>query len=264
VFRVLALDFDGVISDSASEAFVVALLTYTGMVPDSRFRERGQRYAGDTAPAPGTVTGDELYAGFLDVMPLGNRAEDYAVIFAALERGRAVPDQAAYDALRDGLDADWLRAYHKRFYEVRAALARRDPAGWRRLMRPYPSFVEVLRRRSGEITLAIATAKDRRSVRDILRDYAIDGLFPDGLVLDKETGVSKAAHLEHLHRTLAVDYPDMTFIDDKVNHLEATAALGVRSCLAAWGYNGPREAQLARIQGYPVCTLEDVERQLFG
>ena len=136
MFRVLALDFDGVISDSAPEAFVVALLTYTGMVPDSRFRERGRRYAGDTAPAPETVTGDDLYAGFLDVMPLGNRAEDYAVILAALEGGREVPDQAAYDALRAELDAAWLRAYHKRFYELRTALARRDPAGWRRLMRP--------------------------------------------------------------------------------------------------------------------------------
>jgi phosphoglycolate phosphatase-like HAD superfamily hydrolase len=264
VFRALVLDFDGVISDSAPEAFVVALLTYDGMVPDSRFRERGQRYAGDSAPAPGPVTSDELYAGFLDLMPLGNRAEDYGVIFTALEGGRAVPDQAAYDALRDELDAHWLRAYHKRFYEVRAALARRDPAGWRRLMRSYPSFIEVLRRRSGEVTLAIATAKDRRSVRDILVDYAIDGLFPEGLVLDKETGVSKAAPLAHLHQTLAVDYSDMTFIDDKVNHLEATAALGVRSCLAAWGYNGPREVRLARTRGYRVCTLQDVERQLFG
>ncbi|MDH3212520.1 MAG: HAD hydrolase-like protein [Myxococcales bacterium] len=264
MFRLLALDFDGVISDSAPEAFAVALLTYTEMLPDSRFRERGERFVGDAAPAPGVVTGDDLYAAFLDIMPLGNRAEDYGVILSALEGRGAVPDQAAYDALREGIDAAWLRAYHKRFYEVRAALARRDPVGWRRLIRPYPAFLEMLRRRSGEVMLTIATAKDRRSVREILRHFGIDDLFPEGLVLDKETGVSKAAHLEHLHRSLAVDYPEMTFIDDKVTHLGATAALGVRSCLAAWGYNGPREASLARARGHPVCTLENVERQLFG
>jgi phosphoglycolate phosphatase-like HAD superfamily hydrolase len=262
--RLLALDFDGVISDSAPEAFAVALLTYTERVPDSRFRERGERFAGAAAPAPEVVTSDPLYAAFLEVMPLGNRAEDYGVILTALEARETVPDQAAYDARRDRMDADWLRAYHQRFYQVRAELARRDPAGWRRLMRPYPPFLQVLRRRAGEAVLAIATAKDRRSVRSILRDYGIDDLFPEDLVLDKETGVSKAAHLEHLHRTLGVAYPEMSFVDDKVNHLDAAAALGVRCCLAAWGYNGPREAALARERGYPVCTLANVEKELFG
>jgi hypothetical protein len=83
-------------------------------------------------------------------------------------------------------------------------------------------------------------------------------------VLDKETGVSKASHLEHLYRTSGIDFPQMAFVDDKVNHLDAVAPLGVNCCLAAWGYNGPRAAALARSRGYRVCALEDVEAQLFG
>ena len=38
----------------------------------------------------------------------------------------------------------------------------------------------------------------------------------------------------------------------------------MRCALAAWGYNGEREIRLARERGYLVCSLEDVERQLFG
>ena len=40
MLRLLALDFDGVISDSAPESFVVALLTYTQMIKCSRFDDR--------------------------------------------------------------------------------------------------------------------------------------------------------------------------------------------------------------------------------
>jgi hypothetical protein len=56
----------------------------------------------------------------------------------------------------------------------------------------------------------------------------------------------------------------MTFLDDKVNHLDSVAALGVRCALSTWGYNGPREHRLARDHGHRVCSLDDVEAQLFG
>jgi phosphoglycolate phosphatase-like HAD superfamily hydrolase len=195
-------------------------------------------------------------------MPLGTRDEDYAVVLAAIEAGRQVPDQAAYDAFRAECDPAWLDAFHQRFYAERHALAASDPAGWRGLMAPYAPLVELLRRRAGDVTLAIATSKDRRSVAALLALYGIADLFPEERVLDKETGSSKRAHLTRLARELAVDLSRITFVDDKVNHLDAAAELGVRCALAAWGYNGEREIQLARKHGHLVCELADVERRL--
>jgi phosphoglycolate phosphatase-like HAD superfamily hydrolase len=245
--KLLALDFDGVISDSAGEAFVVALRTYRELRPETVLRES-----------------DALYAGFLEHMPLGNRAEDYGVILRALEVQAPLPDQAAYDRFRDALDPAWLRDFHKRFYRVRAALSRAEPERWLALMGPYPPLLELLRRRAGDTELAIATAKDRRSVRALLAAYGVADLFPEGRVLDKETGVSKSAHMEHLQRELGLAFEEITFIDDKVNHLDAVAPLGVRCGLAAWGYNGPREVALARERGYLVLELGNAEEQLFG
>jgi phosphoglycolate phosphatase-like HAD superfamily hydrolase len=112
--------------------------------------------------------------------------------------------------------------------------------------------------------LAIATAKDRASVRALLDAYGIADLFDDARLLDKETGVSKSAHLEKLQRDFNVDFGEITFVDDKVNHLDAVAGLGVRCALATWGYNGEREVRLARERGYLVCTLDEVEGQLFA
>ena len=246
--RALVLDFDGVISDSAPEAFRVALRTYLEMHPGNPVARMNEA---------------TLYRKFLEIMPLGNRAEDYAVALAALEEAVPLPDQSRYDAFYAKLDPAMLRAFHERFYCVRAEFARVRPEAWRGLLAPYPEFIEILRRRVGQAVFAIATAKDRGSVRSLLRHYGIEDLFPDDLVLDKETGRSKVAHLQHLQARLDLSYPELTFVDDKVNHLDTVAPLGVRCALAAWGYNGPREHALARERGYAVCTLDDVEAQLF-
>ena len=261
--QLLALDFDGVISDSAPESFVVSARTYLEMEPGSSLRSHLAPYIGESLPALDAITEDPLYAGYIRLMPLGNRAEDYAVALTALERGSLPEDQTAYDAFRDDLDPAWLRAYHKRFYAVRAEIVARGKSPWQALIAPYPAFVELLRRRAGEVILAIATAKDRRSVSDLLEAYGIADLFRDR-VLDKETGVSKEAHLAHLSQTCGIDFANITFVDDKANHLDAVSHLGVRCALAAWGYNGEREEALARERGYLVCGLSDVEAQLFG
>ena len=247
--KLLVLDFDGVIADSGREAFAVARRTYLEQRPESTLRARDE---------------DPLYAAFVDLMPLGNRAEDFAVALAAIEAGALLPDQAAYDAYYAAQDPRWLRGFHEHFYQVRTAFSRSDPAGWLALLRPYPRFLAMLRRRAGSCRYAIATAKDRRSVRVLLREYGVTDLFPEDLVLDKEAGVTKVAHHEHLARHCGVAYAEMTFVDDKVNHLDAVAALGVHGALSAWGYNGPREHQLARAHGHRVCSLANVEAQLFG
>jgi phosphoglycolate phosphatase-like HAD superfamily hydrolase len=259
----LALDFDGVISDSAPESFLVALLTYTQLTRSARFGDRRAALESGPLPPPGPLTQDPLYVSFIDLMPLGNRAEDFAISLCALEASRPISDQADYDAFRSELDENWLQEFHRRFYENRTALSRRDPSGWRRLMGPYPPFLEILQRRAGDALLAIVTAKDAKTVDALMRDYGIEALFPAQRVLDKETGVHKDAHLRRLHETLGVAYDEMVFVDDKVNHLDRVAGLGVGCALATWGYNGKREVELAHQRGYRVCTLENAEERLF-
>lgn len=262
--QVLALDFDGVIADSAPEAFVVSLRTFAALRPRSPLAAHASKFDGATAPTDAAVRASPLYAPFVEAMPLGNRAEDYAVILRALEAGTPLPDQASYDVLRGAEDPAWLDRFHARFYAERDALAASDPEGWSALMPAYPGLLDVLRRRAADAALAIATAKDARSVAALLARYGIAELFRARLVLDKETGHSKTAHLEALHARTGAPFAEITFVDDKVNHLDRVAPLGVRCALAAWGYNGPRERELAHERGHLVCRLEDVEQKLYG
>ena len=261
--RLVALDFDGVIADSAPEAFVVALRAWRELRPEGALQAEPALLA-DAAPAPERVRAQPLYARFLEHMPLGNRAEDYAVVLRAIEAGEPLPDQAAYDRFKAKLDGGWLRGFHRSFYRERARLAAADEAAWFRLMRPYPGIAELLRRRAGDALLAIATAKDRRSVEALLGAYGIADLFPEDRILDKETGVSKRSHLEQLAERFAVPFPEMLFVDDKVNHLDSVSPLGVACGLAAWGYNGEREIDLALARGHRVIRLAAAERAIFG
>jgi phosphoglycolate phosphatase-like HAD superfamily hydrolase len=263
--QVLALDFDGVISDSAPESFVVALRSYVALRPASPLARDLAELAGGSL-ARDAVTAARLYARFVELMPLGNRAEDFGVELAALEAGQALRDQADYDAFKRELvagDPPFQVAFHARFYLERGAFAEADREGWHALLGPYPEFLSILRRRSADRVLAIVTAKDLASVERLLAGYGIRDLFPAERVLDKETGASKRAHLEELQRRTATPFERIAFVDDKVNHLEDVASLGVRCALAAWGYNGARERERARACGFDVCGLDDVEHVLF-
>jgi phosphoglycolate phosphatase-like HAD superfamily hydrolase len=259
--EVLALDFDGVISDSAFESFVVALRTFfrqgVEAPPTSRFSDLGN------APIA-MLDAHPLYQDFLELMPLGNRAEDFAVALCLLDRGDRVADQAGFDLFRESLDADFLASFHQAFYGEREALRAADPGGWLGLLRPFEAFVSLLRRRADDRVLALATAKDRVSIDLLLDAYGISHLFPDALIVDKEAGRSKRSHLELLRQSLGVAFEDINFVDDKLNHLEDVSGLGVRCTLAAWGYNGERERRLAARRGFLVCDLDDAEDALFG
>jgi phosphoglycolate phosphatase-like HAD superfamily hydrolase len=288
VTKMLALDFDGVISDSAAEAFVVASRSHLQMRPDSSLARHLARLA-DSArePDPSRIRADSLFGDFVRLMPLGNRAEDYEVVLAALECGIELPDQAAYDAFYATHDPGFLADYHRCFYAERSSFAERDPEVWESLMQPYGAFVDLLRRHArprsalapayprcgpkpayprdaGQVELAIATAKDRASVLRLLHCYGIADLFDGDRLLDKEMGRSKRAHLELLQRRWGGSFEQITFVDDKVNHLDAVADLGLRCVLAAWGYNGAREHELARERGYRVCELAGAERVLLS
>ena len=69
--QLLALDFDGVISDSAPEAFVVALRTWHGLRPHAA-QDASVAALLDTSRVPrrADVVATALYAGFVEMMPL--------------------------------------------------------------------------------------------------------------------------------------------------------------------------------------------------
>jgi phosphoglycolate phosphatase-like HAD superfamily hydrolase len=259
---VLALDFDGVLCNSSREVLVVAADAYAKLRPGSPLLPalrwlRARVLAGDD------VREDALAGGFADLLPLGNRAEDFGVALWILEHELSATDQDQYDAIYEEVGEAWRTDYHRVFYDARAALRDADPEEWLALHRPYPELGSMLRRHRGSTRPAVVTAKDAQSVRLLLVALEIDDIFEAQLVLDKETGVHKARHLEVLQERTKAPFSQITFVDDKVNHLQKTSVLGIRPVLAGWGFNTTREHELAHNLGYQVATLANAEQILF-
>lgn len=261
--HVLALDFDGVLCDSSREVFVVAVDTYAAQESGSDLIGALEPLRDDAVGGGDVFRSDPLYLTFTDLLPLGNRAEDFGVSLLALELGATVGDQRSYDAFYRTLDSEWLTSFHRRFYEARSRLRAEDPAGWLKLHLPYPGLAETLRRHKGPTEPAVATAKDARSVQLLLDELGMADLFEPELILDKQTGVEKTRHLEILCERTGVEFADITFVDDKVNHLVKVSRLGVRPVLAGWGFNTGREHALARDLGYDVAELDTADTVLF-
>jgi phosphoglycolate phosphatase-like HAD superfamily hydrolase len=260
---ILVLDFDGVICNGSHEVFLVGLRTYVDLC--SRSRLAGHLAMVEAAVPASTYdfANDSLLRRFDELTPLGNRAEDFGAALISIDQDIEIPDQAAYDAFVADQDSQWLAAYHQRFYENRSILSASDRGEWLRLMTPYKWFVELLRKHAERTTMAIATAKDAGSVRVLLDEFGIRDLIPDERLLDKEVGIRKTAHLGELARRLGVAVSQMTFVDDKLNHLQTVASLGARCVLAGWGYNGEREHRLAEQLGFEIATPETAEAILF-
>jgi phosphoglycolate phosphatase-like HAD superfamily hydrolase len=261
--HILALDFDGVICDSSREVFVVAVDTYAVLEPESVLLEQLMPLRDHAAAGGYEHLDTEIYRRFRDLLPLGNRAEDFGVSLQAFEKDATLSDQEAYDAFYRKIGQPWLDRYHRRFYECRSALREANIDAWLRLHLPFPGLADTLRRHK-ELTLpAVATAKDARSVRLLLDELGFDGVFDAGLILDKETGVEKTHHLRVLHERTGAEFEDITFVDDKVNHLVRVAELGVRPVLAGWGFNTQREHELAHMLDFEVADLETADEVLF-
>ena len=261
--HVLALDFDGVICDSSREVFVTAVDTYAVQEPSSPLNASLRLLRDDALGGGDRFRDDPIYDIFLDLLPLGNRAEDFGVTLKAIEQSAFIPHQEAYDGFYNGLESAWRDQFHRRFYEARNRLRNTDLGGWLRLHLPYPGLAEMLSRHRTTSRLAVATAKDSRSVELLLGVLGLAEMFDSDLTLDKQTGVEKTHHLRALHQRTGADFERITFVDDKVNHLATVSRLGVRGVLAAWGFNSPREHALAKDLGFDVARLEDAESILF-
>jgi phosphoglycolate phosphatase-like HAD superfamily hydrolase len=251
---VLALDFDGVLSESLLEAY---LLTWNiaGRV------DPALAWQLDEAPTIDTIhafrdSHRAHYDTLERIVPFGNRCEDYLVMQLAVERGHAIGCQEDFDSFKESVDRALQDRFHEQFYVLRYDLAQNQRDKWLALNAPYPGIIDALRSLAGRFELCIATSKDRETVFEMLQSWGLFGHFGQDRVLDKRAGASKRAHLAALRSLFGCGYQDMSFVDDKVSHLLDCRDLGVRLLLSGWGYNGELEHSQAAAAGIGILDIK--------
>jgi phosphoglycolate phosphatase-like HAD superfamily hydrolase len=247
-----------VIANSIHESFMTAINTYIQVVVDH------------SLPLSDPLTPDRvfefekkynnIYGKYVQAMPLGNRAEEYFVVFRLIERNDfdKIKNQSHFTQYKMTLPEKERKTYDNLFYENRAILQKKDPQKWAKLIPPFTDVVVAIPALSERFTLCIATSKDRSSINILLENYGLLNHFNPENILDKDFADSKKEHLTRFQQDHHVPYTDIHFIDDKVLHLQSVKNLRIHGYLALWGFNDEREYETAQSEGFTLLALEDL------
>lgn len=242
MIQVLALDFDGVLWDSAGECFEIGKRAFSELegrsVPESVRRE-----------------------AFLRGRPLARTGHDFYLLLKLLEEepqrdlgSYAYKDFVAYRAKH----AEQARRFDKVFYHLRAHFRETETQEWISWQGAYPEMLGLLDEIEKSFPkIALATTKDTASAQKLLgttgRDWPVFG---------KEFSEHKADQIAGIATHFSVETDQILFVDDLLENLEQVIPTGALVALAAWGYNTAESRELCRTLGYPVWTVEDLGRRL--
>lgn len=239
---VLALDFDGVLWDSAGECFEVGWRAYRELfgsdLSSAAFKER-----------------------FLAGRPLARTGEDFYLLLHWLEQqpelcwssyGWADLEQARVS------QAEPAHRFTRAFYALRAHFREREPALWNSWQGPYTDVLALLRSRADQFSgVAIATTKDTVSASALLESS--DCRWP---VFGKEFSLRKDQQIAAIAQRFEVAPEQVSFLDDVLENLEQVAPTGARVALASWGYTTEESCAAAQRFGFEVLRISDLEAWL--
>ncbi len=235
--KILALDFDGVICDTAHETLKSTWEVYR------------QIWNGGSEDPPA-----EAAAAFHRLRPALEIGWEAPVLLRAILEG--VPEATLLAEFQRVWRARILDAHRldrgdllARFDAARYTWIRRDLPGWLASQRFYPGIADRLRRiLRGDVRVFVLTTKEGRFAHMLLE--ANGAALPAACVWGKERARPKPDLLRDLHQTHHVEYGDIWFVEDRLKTLgsvqEQADLFGVGLFLATWGYNTPAERDEAR------------------
>jgi phosphoglycolate phosphatase-like HAD superfamily hydrolase len=245
---VLALDFDGVLCDSARETGITGWKAAGALWDDMAEPLPPQTLLdGYCRARPVIETGFEAIA----MMRLLKDGEDPNDLLDSFPR--RLPDAVA----RSGTDAAGL----KRLYaEIRDRWIHEDAQGWLSLSPLYPGAAETLNALPPETDCCIVTTKQERFVTQLLEHNGVR--FAAERIFGLDRGMKKEAVL----RRLMERHPgrQIHFVEDRLATLKRLLARTdlrpLRLHLACWGYNTHAERREAEhLDIHPLTRLSVAE-----
>lgn len=245
---IIALDFDGVLCDSARETAVSAWRAARQLWP--------QDMSGDEPPEP-------VVQRFVAVRPYLETG------YQAIPMIRLVVEGLPDSGFRDRFEAECRRLMAAlsltredlvaRFGAARDAWIAADEADWLSRHRFYPGVLERLSAARAEHEIYILTTKQERFAEALLRAGGV--VLPAGRLVGLESGAPKEQTLAALCRDAEGAGSSVHFVEDRLDTLRrvenATALDRVRLYYASWGYGTPADLTAARADSRIVVWQPD-------
>ena len=219
--RALFIDFDGVLFDTATEAYYISCLTYFQDPKKIRF-------------------GGDHYDLFKSFRYLTGPAWHFYYLMKAIDthlKQRKNIDRAFRDLLKNSSASEYTE-FEKTFFKNRLSIQQNNYSFWLKLNTPY-QFIEVFKiilLQKEELPIYIISTKDERTIINLLQANGVS--FPEQRVMGRdafEKYQNKGNVIRKIMREKEI--VKAMFIDDSVDHLRKCAHIrNLKLIQNSWGY----------------------------
>lgn len=244
--RLLALDFDGVICDSAAETAISGWKAAKGIWPD-KFTE----------PLPP----QDIVEKFRRIRPYLETGYQSIFMIRMLVDGEAETSfqyslTEKFAVMMEDFKLTKEKLVHE-FGAVRDSWIQKDLESWLAPQNPYPGTIESLREALLKHRVLILTTKQERFAKAWLTHFNVDFPAEDIIGLDRKTPKE-----ETLAEFVRANKKNIHFVEDRLKTLQRVAAIPslkrVNLHYADWGYGTPSELHEAKsLSRIDIITLSD-------
>jgi|APSaa5957512535_1039671.scaffolds.fasta_scaffold109473_2 phosphoglycolate phosphatase-like HAD superfamily hydrolase len=237
--KILVLDFDGLLVDSAPECWLRCI---------------------DAAKADISLKNVKFTNAnkktFLRMRHLVGPAHEFYFLIKSLEKNTSdVEVEKKFKKLSKNDNKNALK-FKEYFFSSRVFAQNKNMKSWIESNYFFTPALNMAKRFSKSGKLYIATMKDERSVLELLEYHDI--FCEKSKVLGKKYGDDKYKHLSHVisdNPLIARD--DFLFMDDNIRHIDEIQPLKIRSVLVAWGYGTRLSINQAKEKKIKIMNIED-------
>ena len=261
--KILAVDYDGVLSDSALKSLFVSHNAYCRHFgPEVKKNFNGQIFTFENWELMQKKYQKEM-AKYKQLRSYIELSSDFFVILKIIEEQIEINNQAEFIKYRENLDFNY-QVFHDLFFQEKERWQNKDFSKWFSLSPGFQEAVNGVKKLlSDGKKVVIATSNMGKAIHPAFHpDYL--GFYIDlQEIFDKNYGKNKTEHMQAIVRQYQVDLKDIFFIDDQLSYLEETKLMGVNSFLAGWGYCTAEHKKIAREKEIKVVEKQEDFYPLF-
>lgn len=241
-YKVLILDFDGVIVDSAPECWLRCV--------DASKIDKTLKTFNYSSPIKNI---------FLKMRYLVGPAHEFYFLMKSLESYTRSDDiEKNFKKLSHSHKKNALE-FKEFFFNSRVEAKKNNMQGWIESNNFFDPVIKMAKKFCEVDKLYIATMKDEDSVIELLN---YKNIFCDtSKILGLSYGNNKHSHLSYVidqHPLLSIS--DFLFMDDNIRHINEVYSLRISSMLATWGYGTKDSIELAKKNKIKTLTIEDCNK----
>jgi len=254
--KILAVDFDGVISDSALKSLFVshnAYCKYFGSEVKRNFG--GELFTFDNW--------EDIKKQYKKEMDYYHRLRsyieisgDFFAIIKIMEEQIQIKDQQEFIAYRNQLQFDY-KFFRELFFKEKEKWQKKSFRKWFFLSPVFKEVIKGIQRFTKEgQKVVIATSNLGEAIHRAFQPEYLGFKMDIGDIFDKNFGKHKAEHMQAIAKKYDAKLNEIYFVDDQLSYLMGTDALGVHVFLAGWGYCTKTQKEEAKKEQIPVIEEE--------